>query len=267
MTTLFKQTQTTSNQKQNLLLETFATDAKNSRSFSTAGSSIRTERSLLQYLLPDLVFVFTTLLLAGVAGVGVYHTLIFLISYASNGLLSIVLPLTVAVLSCAVFLLSSAIHSLVALIAVMVGTVGIFLLEGAEFLAYIFLIVYVGAVSILFLFVVMLLNVTTFLPYPQLIKGRPAQLLAIAIAAALLARLMYSLRSAFQQHFFLHSPFQEGSLARNLEQYVNAQHLDITSFFAMYTDLSSLFLLITFVLLTALLGAIVLATTSVETKE
>lgn len=262
MSTFFFQNKLTS-----FLSKPRITNAVSVRSFSDKGQSTSADRGTLQYLLPDLVFLFTSLLLAGVAGVGFYHTLLFLIAYASNGLLSVVLPLIVAILSCTVFLLSSAIHSLVALIAVMVGTVGIFLLEGAEFLAYIFLIVYVGAVSILFLFVVMLLNVTTFLPYPQLIKGRPAQLFAIAIAATLMARLLYGLRSAFQQHFFLHSPFQEGSLSRNLEQYVNTQHLDITSFFAMYTDLSSLFLLITFVLLTALLGAIVLATTSVESKE
>ena len=68
---------------------------------------------------------------------------------------------TIIVLS-AIAVISSRnpVHSVLFLILAFVNSAGIFVLAGAEFLAMILLIVYVGAVAVLFLFVVMMLNVT-----------------------------------------------------------------------------------------------------------
>ena len=52
------------------------------------------------------------------------------------------------------------VHSVLFLILAFVNAAGIFVLAGAEFLAMILLIVYVGAVAVLFLFVVMMLNIS-----------------------------------------------------------------------------------------------------------
>ena len=52
------------------------------------------------------------------------------------------------------------VHSVLFLILAFVNSAGIFVLAEAEFLAMILLIVYVGAVAVLFLFVVMMLNVS-----------------------------------------------------------------------------------------------------------
>ena len=52
------------------------------------------------------------------------------------------------------------VHSVLFLILAFVNSSGIFVLAGAEFLAMILLIVYVGAVAVLFLFVVMMLNIS-----------------------------------------------------------------------------------------------------------
>ena len=52
------------------------------------------------------------------------------------------------------------IHSVLFLILAYINASGLFLLLGVEFLALIFLIVYVGAVAILFIFTVMMLNIT-----------------------------------------------------------------------------------------------------------
>lgn len=52
------------------------------------------------------------------------------------------------------------VHSVLFLILAFVNSAGIFVLVEAEFLAMILLIVYVGAVAVLFLFVVMMLNVS-----------------------------------------------------------------------------------------------------------
>ena len=52
------------------------------------------------------------------------------------------------------------VHSVLFLILSFVNASGLFVLLGAEFLAMILVVVYVGAVAVLFLFVVMLMNVT-----------------------------------------------------------------------------------------------------------
>ncbi len=51
------------------------------------------------------------------------------------------------------------VHSVLFLILAFVNAAGLFLLMGAEFLAMILIVVYVGAVAVLFLFVVMMLDV------------------------------------------------------------------------------------------------------------
>jgi NADH-quinone oxidoreductase subunit J len=50
------------------------------------------------------------------------------------------------------------IHSALALIVVMVALAGLYLLQGAEFVAAVQIIVYGGAIMVLFVFVIMLLN-------------------------------------------------------------------------------------------------------------
>ena len=75
--------------------------------------------------------------------------------------LSFYLFSTVIVLS-ALMVVSSRnpVHSVLFLILSFVNAAGLFVLLGAEFLAMILIVVYVGAVAVLFLFVVMMLNVT-----------------------------------------------------------------------------------------------------------
>ena len=69
---------------------------------------------------------------------------------------------SITVLSCVAVISSrNPVHSVLFLILAFVNSSGIFVLAGAEFLAMILLIVYVGAVAVLFLFVVMMLNIST----------------------------------------------------------------------------------------------------------
>jgi NADH-quinone oxidoreductase subunit J len=72
------------------------------------------------------------------------------------------------------------VHSVLFLILAFVNAAGLFLILGAEFLAMILVIVYVGAVAVLFLFVVMMLDVNfaelrqgflQYLPIGALIAG------------------------------------------------------------------------------------------------
>ena len=68
---------------------------------------------------------------------------------------------TIAVLSAIMVVVSkNTVNSVFFLISVFVTISILFIMIGAEFLGMIMLIVYVGAVAVLFLFVVMMLNVT-----------------------------------------------------------------------------------------------------------
>ncbi len=59
------------------------------------------------------------------------------------------------------------VHGVLFLILTFLNAAGLFILLQAEFLAMILVVVYVGAVAVLFLFVVMMLNVST----PQMVKA------------------------------------------------------------------------------------------------
>ena len=68
---------------------------------------------------------------------------------------------TIAVFSAIMVTISrNTVYSVFFLILVFVSISTLFIMIGAEFLGMIMLIVYVGAVAVLFLFVVMMLNVT-----------------------------------------------------------------------------------------------------------
>jgi NADH-quinone oxidoreductase subunit J len=68
---------------------------------------------------------------------------------------------SIALIASAVMVISARnpVHSVLYLILAFVNAAGLFLLTGAEFLAMILVVVYVGAVAVLFLFVVMMLDV------------------------------------------------------------------------------------------------------------
>jgi NADH-quinone oxidoreductase subunit J len=68
---------------------------------------------------------------------------------------------SIAMIASAVMVISARnpVHSVLFLILAFVNAAGLFLLAGAEFLAMLLVVVYVGAVMVLFLFVVMMLDV------------------------------------------------------------------------------------------------------------
>ena len=83
--------------------------------------------------------------------------------------------------------LRNPVHCAVALTASLVGVAGTFLLLGAEFLSVAQVIVYVGGIMVLFLFVIMLVNVTNAGREPRFSKNAvPAVALALLLGAAVL---------------------------------------------------------------------------------
>ena len=89
----------------------------------------------------------------------------------------------------------NAVHSALFLISSLVAVAALFVLLGAEFIAGVQILVYVGGVMVLFLFVIMLINVSAEEKGNELIFNRTPQVAASLIFALLLAfGLVYAIR-------------------------------------------------------------------------
>ncbi|HSC44667.1 MAG TPA: NADH-quinone oxidoreductase subunit J [Candidatus Acidoferrum sp.] len=134
------------------------------------------------------------------------------------------------------------IHSALSLIVVMIALAGLYLLMGAEFVAAVQIIVYGGAIMVLFVFVIMLLNAgeeeRTNVSKLAGIAGIP---LAVALLGFLAAAIARSNESA-------QAGLQSGTLASTKE---------ISTM--LFREFVYPFELTSFLILVAILGAIVLA--------
>lgn len=145
---------------------------------------------------------------------------------------------------CAVAVISARnpVHSVLFLIACFFNAAGVFVLLGAEFVAMILVIVYVGAVAVLFLFVVMMLDIS----FAELRKGAMQYVpLGMTIGGVLLAEL-FMLYRAWPQTVQLVTAESAG--ARNTELLGRV----------IYTDYMLAFQASGVILLVAMIGAIVL---------
>lgn len=198
--------------------------------------------------------------------IGLYHTALFVITYTFPKILSVCIPTITLCLSAGVVFFAHPVHSLLALIVIFFNTVLLYLSAGAEFLAFTFLIVYVGAIAILFLFVIRLLNVK------ELTSSARVQLDAVQKASAFFAifsgaHALSSLGAGFSS-YRLHTLMDLPKDSSLLVAYVTQQHRDVRKLSTLlYTYYSQLFRLVALLLLTARLGAIVLATTAVDSNE
>jgi len=138
------------------------------------------------------------------------------------------------------------INSVLFLIFSFINASGLFLLAGAEFLALIIVIVYVGAVAVLFLFVIMMLDFN-----PQTIKEEtkkylPVGLLVGSVLFLEIILMMYS-PEIFSKEFKIIGRIVETDLT-NTEILGNL----------IYTEYFLQFQMAGFILLVAMIGAIVL---------
>jgi NADH-quinone oxidoreductase subunit J len=83
-------------------------------------------------------------------------------------------------------LAKNAVHSALFLISTLVSVAALFILLGAEFIAGVQILVYVGGVMVLFLFVIMLVNVSAEERGGEQLFNRPAQVVASFVFLALL---------------------------------------------------------------------------------
>lgn len=140
------------------------------------------------------------------------------------------------------------VHSVLFLILAFFNSAGLFVLLGAEFVGMIMVIVYVGAVAVLFLFVVMMLDIS----FADLRKGAMQYVpVGLFIGAVLLAELVLVYGA------WSFAPGVKENLAApvlRFEGATNAESLGMV----LYTDYVLAFQLAGLVLFVAMIGAIVL---------
>ena len=144
---------------------------------------------------------------------------------------------------------SNPVHSVLFLIFAFFNIAIIFLLSNAEFIAMTLIIVYVGAVAVLFLFVVMMLNINEVLVKEGFLKYFPLGLILISI---FLTELIFVFRD-----LDLFNPSNSGISISSLISQGNENTKSIGLF--LYTDFFIIFQISGFLLLVAMIGAIVLA--------
>lgn len=134
----------------------------------------------------------------------------------------------------------SSVHSVLWLIMAFISASALFILLGAEFIAFIFLIVYVGAIAILFLFVIMMLNLTRSTAGEDMSNYLPA---GFIVGVVFLFEVLVFRKTTVG-----------GNWGGGLVKIPNIEVLGKV----LYTDYYYLFIIASFILLVAMVGAIVL---------
>ena len=132
------------------------------------------------------------------------------------------------------------IHSALSLIVVMVALAGLYLLQGAEFVAAVQIIVYAGAIMVLFIFVIMLLNAGE---EERTNVSRLARFVGVPLGVVFLAEVAYGIGRA------------TSGLGSAPPEVVSTRDLSTL----LFREYAFPFELTSFLILIALLGALVLA--------
>lgn len=136
----------------------------------------------------------------------------------------------------------SPVASVLWLIMTFISASALFILLEVEFIAFIFLIVYVGAIAILFLFVIMMLNLTEMVIFSN-------------TANYFLAGLIIGVGVLFEILTFLKGTIDGGQIVQYLV--VSNPNIEVLGR-VLYTDYYYLFIISSFILLVAMIGAIIL---------
>lgn len=157
---------------------------------------------------------------------------------------------SITILSClSVVFSSNPVHSVLFLIFTFFNVSILFLLSNAEFLAMTLIIVYVGAVAVLFLFVVMMLNINEVLIKEGFLKYFPFGFILITI---FLLELFFVIKDVTLKN--------TSSSKMNISELLNKGNTNTESIgMFLYTDFFIVFQISGFLLLVAMIGAIVLA--------
>lgn len=140
------------------------------------------------------------------------------------------------------------VHSVLFLILAFFNAAGLFVLLGAEFVGLILVIVYVGAVAVLFLFVVMMLDIS----FAELRKGA---MQFVPVGLMIGGVLLFELSVLYSTWVF--SPDAEENRAAPLSSFDNITNTEALGRI-LYTDYIFAFQVAGLILFVAMVGAIVL---------
>lgn len=148
--------------------------------------------------------------------------------------------------------LANAVHSVLFLIIVFCNVAALLLLSGAEFFAFLLLIVYVGAIAVLFLFVVMMLNIKSGSYRANVWSNVP-------VSTLIFTAILFQLISVLDVNFEFVNVSQNGILLWNnwIVENNNCNNIKVVGN-VLYTKYSFIFITSGFILLIAMIGAIVL---------
>lgn len=140
------------------------------------------------------------------------------------------------------------VHSVFYLVLAFANTSILLLIMGVEFLSLLFLIVYVGAIAILFLFVVMMLNIKLVEIIDNTTRYVPIGFIIGLIFLSMISSMV-------------NAPI-DMSAHTNLAAYTGPSLINNTNIeslgFILYTDYFIFFIIASFILLVAMIGAIIL---------
>ena len=156
-----------------------------------------------------------------------------------------------------VIFVSNPVHSVLFLIFTFFNAAIIFLIFKAEFLAMTLLIVYVGAVAVLFLFVVMMLNISESIIKEGFLRYFPFGLILISIFLIELFMIFNTDKIVFPE---------SGLIKINEIMNLSMDNTKSLGLF-LYTDYFIIFQISGFLLLLAMIGAIVLAHSDIKNPK
>lgn len=139
------------------------------------------------------------------------------------------------------------IHSVLWLISVFINAAIVLVANGAEFLGLLFIVVYVGAIAVLFLFVVMMLNIKIVIRESILKKNIPLVIIAIFTFGLIMV-------NSLQPIFTSNEMYNSDVWINLVTPLSNVQVLGAL----LYTIYAELFITVSFILLVAMIGAIML---------
>jgi len=169
--------------------------------------------------------------------------------------------LLILLLSVFLFLFKNPIHSVLNLILIFVLSLLILLLLKVEFLTYVYVMIYVGAIALLFLFIIMMLNLkeqeynNNILNYSSL-EDKSLYILMISK--------FFCLIFFFCNYLFKSLPLEHFKSSYWLEKVDYSFYNDIYIFYNLYSEFWLHFIVIGFILLLALIGAINLTTSNFD---
>lgn len=164
-----------------------------------------------------------------------------LFAHATEVFFNLVLPVTTLAFAVCVAALANPMHALLALVGVFLATVLFYINAGIEFIGLALLIVYVGAVAILFLFVIMLLNVSA-LTHRERLLIYPTQAVALFFGALLAYRLFVDIADSLGRTTFgaTHNRSHAGDIMTSIDEKVYHEVMykaaDVNAIASLYTE-------------------------------